>query len=73
MKVKGDLTHARFAAEASRIVRVASKWTAHETLRMHTGEHPPQNLVCRDDVETFVKEISDILDSVRSNDAKMVS
>jgi hypothetical protein len=64
MKVNGPLTHARFAAEASRIVRQASKWVAHETLRMHTGEHFPGHIVSDDDRVTFVREITEILDKI---------
>jgi hypothetical protein len=64
MKVNGPLTHARFAAEASRIVRQASKWVAHETLRIHTGEYLPQHIVSDNDRVVFVKEITEILDKI---------
>lgn len=61
MKVIGPLTHARFAAEASRIARQASKRAAHETLRLHTGEYASQDLVSDEDKNAFIKEISEIL------------
>lgn len=64
MKVSGPLTHAHFAAEVSRIARNSSKWVAHETLRMHTGDHKPQDLVSHVDVDSFVKEIREILDRI---------
>lgn len=66
MKAAGQLTHARFAAEASRIVRKASKRVAHETLRMHSGDHKPDGLVRAEDVASFCAEIEEILVSVRS-------
>ncbi len=57
MKVSGPLTHARFAAELSRIIRISSKWTAHETLRLHTGEYKPQDPVSDKDVDSYTKEV----------------
>jgi hypothetical protein len=51
-------------AEASRIVRQASKWVAHETLRMHTGEHFPGHIVSDNDRVAFVREITEILDKI---------
>ena len=35
MKISGRLTRARYIAELARIVRIASKAIAHETLRLH--------------------------------------
>jgi hypothetical protein len=65
MNVVGPLTHARFTAEASRIVRKASRWIAHETLRMHTGDHKPKDLVSDEDRNLFVKEITEILEAMK--------
>ena len=65
MKVSGRLTHARFAAEASRIVRKASKWVAHETLRLHSGDHKPDGLVAAADIESFCSELEEILMEIR--------
>lgn len=66
MKVKGDLTHAKFAAEISRLVRTSSKYVAHESLRMHTGDHLPQELVDKEDVDSFIKEIEEILRRIKA-------
>lgn len=65
VKVKGSLTHARFAAEISRLVRISSKYVAHETLRMHTGDHPSQDLVDQNDVDSFIKEVMEILERIK--------
>lgn len=64
MKVSGPLTHARFAAEAARLVRKASRWVAHETLRMHSGDHQPGDPVSEDDVKAFRAEINEIMRNI---------
>ncbi len=64
MKVSGPLTHARFAAELSRIIRISSKWVAHETLRLHTGEHRSQDLVSDGDIDSYIKEVMLIITSI---------
>ncbi len=64
MKVTGPLTHARFAAELSRIIRISSKWVAHETLRLHTGEHKPQDLVSDEDIDSYTKEVALIITDI---------
>ena len=64
MKVTGPLTHARFAAELSRIIRISSKWAAHETLRLHTGEHQPQDLVNDKDIDSYTKEVMLIITDI---------
>ena len=65
MKVSGPLTHARYAAELARIVRIASKVVAHETLRMHEGAFAPDIPMYQPDAEAVCKQIETVLKDIR--------
>lgn len=64
MKVSGPLTHARFVAELARIVRIASKAIAHETLRMHDGRFEPDALADVAEVADVRRQIEETLRSI---------
>ena len=61
MKVSGPLTRARYVAELARIIRIASKAIAHETLRMHEGEFKADGLAHSDEVEAVKRQIEERL------------
>jgi len=64
MKVKGSLTHAKFIAEISRIIRQSSRVMAHETLRLHVGEFIATNPANQIDVDSYIVGINKILNNI---------
>ncbi|OFX02446.1 MAG: hypothetical protein A3E78_11015 [Alphaproteobacteria bacterium RIFCSPHIGHO2_12_FULL_63_12] len=64
MKVSGLLTHARYVAELARIIRIASRAIAHETLRMHEGEFEADGPARSDEVEAVKRQIEEIMKAI---------